>query len=1548
MLLKEVLHILAEFPDGVGFQQGNLYVALFDGEELEDQLEKNANYGVNDIAKNYFSNRPLKVELTKKITSRRGFDRLCRNIRRNYLDVVGGHDKLFRRLSALVENCPMTEKAHKDKLIGFCDGTQPDKLARFIAACIVCGNFNTKNGDKKTTGNRLSLEYMELEIPIRFSTLEQQLWTASQHEYITSHEEGNRFHSLDNIIQKLLPSGYFTDGRFDTNGRLADGTEAPLVDLCAQTKGHIAIVGEGGIGKTTFLQYLLQNEFMGSKGEPRRFAGGTIPFFVELNRCPAHIAKWYSSSLQKTDFITRYVAVMLENHSSLDTVQAETLDKIEKEFQRHPEDGKPEYLLLLDGFNEVLTSDDQVVRTYLSNEITVLSQYPNVRIITTSRETQSAYYAADFENIYLVGLKKKDIIRYLEGCGKLDAFIGEVMNCDPLVQCLRVPLYLCMFSAEESADDFLPETPGEILYCFFHRNSAFYNARRRAHDSRTSALTENQIAFVLDFVLPYIGWRYEEIGVFSLNKLEFENAISDGIDTADLLLSSNTSNPFLDFNYSGRDLKNTIRSFRLMGAENAVSSITNCVHAFLGIVYEFQINEGPYGERNRYAFCHHHFRDYFSAIWDVQLLSMLQCISVPQFGLDSNDGKSSYYRFLNSSYWRHQKAEFISQILMEHRNQPRLSAISENWEIPLAEHDEQAVLTHGLDFCRQLCQEGVDIHYLLQNILTAILNGRHELSGLDLRKLDFKHCSFFNVTCSRKSRTGTLAANFNGSKLYPENFAPEEHQDAVMEYIYQGNRCFTIDNAGLIKCWDVRSGKMEYELRSDDPLGLQDFSPKGFIKLSKDNNWLGTKIQVSSPNGVFLAMNLFDITDPEKPPKQIVPPQKHSMLNFFSFTEDSHSILFLCDRKIVYCFDIATGELQYSKELALDKYSELYAVSSDAPLYIFTANYDVYDEATEYLNVWDAELDENDDGFYDYDSDEYEENHLPILCQLFCVKADSSEIEELYSFIGMPRTMPTVAFVSSGPYFLLFNYEVRSIERFDCRTGTVEQILHGLTEENCMPPLAIHTHPERPNEFFFMYPQNCYNVSVSPIGSPTVLMKYSIAGVEKMLMNTEEGELTFRPNTIPTNGHFIVGNDTNTYEWDLVNESLILKYNSAEYNCTALLPLRNKESFALVHQQNGISIFGGSPIKLQNQFCFYEREYYIQNCCYSESRNVLALASCKPEHERVVLLDLTDGSDEIIFSSLHKGESIEVLCFSDDGSKLLITSQYQCLEYDLERGTTQTVALSGANERLAAGYYVGDEIEVAVTEHSAVSEPHIQTRCDFYRRTEQGSPVSYERMWYYIIPEMPPELYRYFIYQSGDLGIMGPEDEDGLQTCWITRGFFLESLDELKNLLEPECYKKVGDRFVPAKKAFQPYESICVRHTNALAHQMRYGASGITFMHLGDTSDDEVVFSENTERLSYQPRLRGTTYDNLKADFGRNIGGGCHLYWDYAIPWDDDTLIACHSLYNLMPINWKTGLLSDPIEYTPGVAIAGCCFWDVQADDETKNLIARNGGIIGP
>lgn len=161
MLLKEVLHVLAKFSGSVGFQRTNLYVILFNGSELEEHLEENINYGIDETVKKYFSGqRALKGDLTRKIITASGFKKLCKNIFDNYLCVVGDHEALAFQLSNLVTTCPMIVENGKKKLLTYCDGTQSEQLAKFIAGCIVCGNFNTREL-KRPTGHSLNFEFMD-------------------------------------------------------------------------------------------------------------------------------------------------------------------------------------------------------------------------------------------------------------------------------------------------------------------------------------------------------------------------------------------------------------------------------------------------------------------------------------------------------------------------------------------------------------------------------------------------------------------------------------------------------------------------------------------------------------------------------------------------------------------------------------------------------------------------------------------------------------------------------------------------------------------------------------------------------------------------------------------------------------------------------------------------------------------------------------------------------------------------------------------------------------------------------------------------------------------------------------------------------------------------------------------------------------------------------------------------------------------------------------------------------------------------------------------
>lgn len=1539
MTLAEVLKILANQIEPLGYRRIDLYEKLFH-EVLDEE-----SFGLEDIVKQLFSgSRPLNNTLMRELCGPEGFQHLCDNIRANLLPVIGNHIGLYEQLASLLACCPYTKSSDAEKIMAACDPAQAADLSRFIAACIVCGSYNTAQSKKKAPlvqdEYALSIAYMYLDTKAESLILKRELWMAAQSNYIASQREGGRFYNL-NIIKRLLPQGYIAASRFPSRGTTEGGPVAPLADLCAQSDSDIAIIGDGGIGKTTFLQHLMEEEFLTSDGNARRYMRNRpVPFFIELNRCPDHIRDWYDGVLRKTNFITRYIGQIWENHVSLDSVSPQTLDTVEKELQRIPVDGKPQYLLLLDGFNEVRAGGS--IRADLSNEISVLHTYPNVRIITTSRETQAAYYASAFKNIRLVGLEECEVLTFLEKSGVPQPVIGNARACDSLMRCLRIPLYLCMFSAEQKLDSFLPETAGEILYCFFHKNSAFYNARTRMSEARSSKLTDLQIALVLDFVIPYIGWSFESDNVFFMNEQKLQLVISEAMQNVRAIFADNKTNPFPDFEYSGAVLRTAVESFYDQVGALDTDAILACAYDYLGIVYQYQINEGAFSDRVRYAFCHHHFRDYFSAMWDVGLLSMLQCVSVGAFSNSDykNISSGSFKHFLDKRYWQTQKVQFISEILMEHRNQPQLDEKTQNWYLPQPKYDEAQVLTSAIDYCRKLCQEDVETRYVLPNILSAILFGRKEYSGLDLSGLDLRKCCLFNTTCSRKGKTRTLATNFSRSILCKENFLPEDHQDYIMECCYHGKRCFTIDSNGVIKCWDMLSGKLEFELQSADPLGISDFSSKGFIKVSHDGRWLAAKVQESCADGIHLYVNLFDLVAPDRPPKRITPVDTHNTLNYFEFTADSLSLLLLCDHKAVYCMDIETGTQCHNGIFDLYKQSELYADSADSDIFAYTAEYNTYETDSGLMESW------NNSESSDYSDDETNEEEFPdgIPCVLCTLIPKTGKMRTLYSYSGKPGVAPTISYDYNTKCFLLYNYDGQHIERFDCISRQRDIILEELTSGHDTPPAEIHPHHERKNEYYIMYPNVCFGAMIDTNGNGKILMTYSIEGVEKLLPNSDlSGELEFKTAVAPTLNRFIVGNDSNTYEWDTENDVLVRKYNCVYYDCTAFFPNATKDLAILVHRHNGVSLFRGSPIKLYFQFCFHEPEYLIDLASYDDIHNILALGFARPDHEKAVALDLTTGRERTVYSSTRSGETIVNMCFHEDGSRLLITTQYECYECELGSGKLVTVVKAGANERLAAGNYRGEEVEVAVVEHFGRGEPSVKPHCTYYQRSADGT---YFRSWYYLMPELDEKLFRYFLYATEDLGYGGSNDEEGFQQYWVTKGFFLERLPELERFFKPKCYTWRGNRHLKLDKEFQPLDEIFVWHKAAITNRYSVGDSGFSHMYLADDMS-EAIITDNRRALSYQEQLKGLTYQQIKATFQHSFSGVHHdTYWDLAVPWHDGTLIGCFESYRLMHVAKVDNKLLDSIEYCPGISILGCEFNNICADDATKEIISINNNNL--
>lgn len=193
------------------------------------------------------------------------------------------------------------------------------------------------------------------------------LWEASKSVYEISKQEGQRF--AYDIIDRLLPNGYIPKLTVPIEGKTEGGQSAPLAELCKAINDHVAIIGNGGTGKTTFLHYLTEQSFAQS---PEKFSDLPVYIFIELNRCPTDIVHWHNDPSRKTKFITRYIGALLENHVSLDTVDDRILEYVEKELQKRPDGGKPQYVLLLDGFNEVKIDEGYSIRSLLSNEISTI------------------------------------------------------------------------------------------------------------------------------------------------------------------------------------------------------------------------------------------------------------------------------------------------------------------------------------------------------------------------------------------------------------------------------------------------------------------------------------------------------------------------------------------------------------------------------------------------------------------------------------------------------------------------------------------------------------------------------------------------------------------------------------------------------------------------------------------------------------------------------------------------------------------------------------------------------------------------------------------------------------------------------------------------------------------------------------------------------------------------------------------------------------------------------------------------------------------------
>ena len=646
------------------------------------------------------------------------------------------------------------------------------------------------------------------------------MWNAGQRWLSASKAPGRRFHTL-HIEKRIMPfaSDENTAGN-DATLPIRVHTGENKGDLVRLDKaltagtGHVYLIGEGGIGKTTAMIHLMEEAYEKSSYS----ATSTIPLFVELNRAP-ELSDWYrTGEKMQSTFIRREIARILLSLNNIVNVPGDYIDSVDKEFSKKTT--SPEYWLLLDGLNEVSTEQVQnengqhyYIRTLIIDEIQhLLTDCPNVRVMLTSRtdETEVNCTEHSIEKLYLTGLNKESIRKYLDSKDYSEDSIKSVLENEALVECIKIPLFLTMYADLSNSNGVASR--GEILRQFFHeRGENIAYTQQKA--IRNLKFNQYHLWFILDFLLPAIASEMERIGEFELNARKIGSIIEPILKgwkpSNDKSVPIDDEQPYeasvigeygkgcFDKYTSGRSTVETVAEEILVQGRNMTKVAEYVLYNVVDVLRIM------YRNKNEFGFIHHHFRDFFAAAHDVNLLR----IALSAFKDDPELAFESLASFRANA--NHQeKSIFIGEMLGEHHNKPYLIDDVWHYNVPDTE-DDRNLLKRTLDIFRGRFDD--DIGYGVYNLIDPIKLVRQDLSGADLSMLDLSFVSFNGIYLGHTESGGAnlQGTNLQGAKIGMENLLCQGHSRGINCIVVSpdGNTILSGSSDNTIKEWDSITGQ---------------------------------------------------------------------------------------------------------------------------------------------------------------------------------------------------------------------------------------------------------------------------------------------------------------------------------------------------------------------------------------------------------------------------------------------------------------------------------------------------------------------------------------------------------------------------------------------------------------------------------------------------------------------------------------------------------------------------------------------------------------------
>lgn len=525
----------------------------------------------------------------------------------------------------------------------------------------------------------------------------------------------------------------------------------PLVDEFEEDD-NLLIIGEGGVGKTTLLVSYMKLFFTSNNTSLK-----SLPLYVKLSKCsggsdPEHCI---------LNEIKRQLEVLVKGTSQYSS--KDILDELSRDTNDFPQ-----YILLLDGFNEITTNDNGTLRSNISKEINKLLEMKNLRIILVSRATDfSDLDLESFKSLHATGINENEIREYLSALYPEEK-VSLIMADNNLTEHLKIPLFLVMFSY--STNESIPKTRGAILYNFYNSRESFYNEK-----NRQSVKMENRkmliINALLDFVLPDLGFYMEQHQKFHVDEILLEDIIQDSLTHAQKYVHLRTD-LFSTYNRRPNNLKQTLSDL-----STNIHDLTILISDYLGILC--------YDAENNYYFVHQYIRDYFSS---YHCLREIYYISNT---LESNESiVGTLISDFGEELWNSEIISLCAEIVDYSKDFAGKDFLQEAISCFSFEHESH-----------------LEDSNLLSNILNiAIKWGKNDLSSFNLSNLDLTQCHLSNVNFYNISNNQTT--DFINTCIGQDTFALDEHLMSVDTWSISDDEKYIISFAFCeFKIWNIANQK---------------------------------------------------------------------------------------------------------------------------------------------------------------------------------------------------------------------------------------------------------------------------------------------------------------------------------------------------------------------------------------------------------------------------------------------------------------------------------------------------------------------------------------------------------------------------------------------------------------------------------------------------------------------------------------------------------------------------------------------------------------------